>query len=328
MDTLLAVAGVVAGVGAIVWGAETFAAHLGRASARLGVSAFALALLLAGAEPEELATSVTAAIRKVPAVAFGDVVGANVAMCLVALAVGALVAPLPFGARVKRYALLGLPAGVVAAIVAWDGRVGRAEGALLVGLYIAYVGVIWVVERHPPALGEAGEVEKAATELARSEHTGAEPAVRTRRVGRELALVLAGVVAMAGGAALLVEAVRNLSDVEATQADLSLTLVGFVTAFELVVLAWSAARRGASETVVAAVVGSFAYNATMTLGVAALVRPLAIVDRVPLHGPWIVMLAALALVLALGWRHERLGRAEGLVLLALYPCFVLFVVLR
>lgn len=39
-----------AGVALIVWGAEVFAGHLGRASVRLGVSTFALALLLAGAE--------------------------------------------------------------------------------------------------------------------------------------------------------------------------------------------------------------------------------------------------------------------------------------
>ena len=44
------------GVAAIVWGAEAFAEHLGDAAVALGVSSFALALLLAGAEPEELAT--------------------------------------------------------------------------------------------------------------------------------------------------------------------------------------------------------------------------------------------------------------------------------
>lgn len=39
------------------------AEHLADASARLGISTFALALLLAGAEPEELATAVTLAAR-------------------------------------------------------------------------------------------------------------------------------------------------------------------------------------------------------------------------------------------------------------------------
>ena len=54
------------------------------------------------AEPEELATAVAAAVRGAPAVAFGDVVGANVTISLVALGaalvVFAVVRNLPFGA--------------------------------------------------------------------------------------------------------------------------------------------------------------------------------------------------------------------------------------
>src|ERR1700736_4414075 len=99
---------VLAGAGAIVWGAEAFAEHLAPAAVALRVSTFALALLLAGAEPEELATGVAASLRHVPGVALGDVMGANVAMCLVALGVGAII-PLPFGRRVRRYGLAGLP---------------------------------------------------------------------------------------------------------------------------------------------------------------------------------------------------------------------------
>jgi len=114
-----------AGVALIVWGAEMFAEHLGRASVRLGVSTFALALLLAGAEPEELATAVTAALRGSPGIALGDVIGANIAICLVALGMGAVIAPLPFRAGVMRYALLGLPLGAVGAWFAWDGKVDR-----------------------------------------------------------------------------------------------------------------------------------------------------------------------------------------------------------
>src|SRR5579872_1565905 len=94
---------VLVGTVLIVVGAETFAEHLSAASARLGVSAFALAVLLAGAEPEELATTVTASLRHSPAIAYGDVIGANVAMCLVALGLAATLTPLPFGRTVWRY---------------------------------------------------------------------------------------------------------------------------------------------------------------------------------------------------------------------------------
>jgi cation:H+ antiporter len=302
----------IVGTGAIVWGAETFAEHLSVASVRLGVSAFALAILLAGAEPEELATAVTASLRKAPAIALGDVIGANIAICLVALGVGAVIAPLPFDRRVRRYALAGIPAGVLAAAIAWDGEVNRPEGVVLLVSYVLFVAVIWTVERQPPALGEAGELEEAQEH----EVTG------RGRVGRELMLVLAGVGAMALGASALVESIRRISGVESTQARLGLIVVGFATAFELVVLAWSAARRGITAAVVAGVVGSFTYNATMTLGAGALARPLHISDAQLLRGPWIIMVGALVVVVALAWRAQRLDRRAGIACLALYPIAV------
>ncbi|HEU5085236.1 MAG TPA: hypothetical protein VFU14_17975 [Acidimicrobiales bacterium] len=298
------------GVALIVWGAEQFAEHLAAASARLGVTTFALALLLAGAEPEELATAIGAGLRDVPAVAFGDVVGANAAICLVAIAVGALVAPLPFSPSTRRYAALALPAGVVAVLFAWDGAVGRLEGAVLVVAYVAYVAVIWIRERRPPVLGETAELEEARSEAS------------TGRVGRELLLVVVGTAGIVVGAALLVEAVRRFTDVEADQTRLSLTIVGFATAFELVVLAWSSARRGITDAVVAAVVGSYAYNATMTLGAAAVLTPLEVKDASLLHLPMLGMLLALVAVLALSHRAGRLTRGDAAVLLVGYAAFV------
>jgi cation:H+ antiporter len=308
------------GVVAIAWGAEQFAEHLSVASVRLGVSTFALAILLAGAEPEELATSITASLRGAPAIALGDVIGANVAICLVALGVGAFITTLPFGAQVRRYALAGLPTGVLAAVIAWDGSVSRLEGLILVVAYVVFVSVIWIAERHPPLLGETGELAQAAR---RDDHKPTQS-----RVGRELGLVLAGVAAMTLGASTLVEGVRRLTDVEATQTKLSLVVVGFATAFELVVLAWSAARRGVTAAVVAGVIGSFTYNATMTLGAGALASPLRIADAASLHGPWLAMLASLTLVVVLAQRHQALTRAHGIMLLGCYPVFVMFVLLR
>ena len=325
-ETLLALVALLASVAAIVWGAETFAEHLTDASARLGVSTFALALLLAGAEPEELATSVTAALRGVPAIAYGDVIGTNVAMCTVALGLAALIAPLPFGPRVRRYALLALPVGLVAVVLVWDGHLGRPEGALLVGLYAAYVALIWVAERHPPALGEVSELDDHDHEPQPTASTGAAVPTRARsRVGRDLLLVVAGLAAMAGGATVLVEAVRRLSGIEETQTKLGLTVVGFATAFELVVLAVSAARRGMPETVLASVVGSFAYNVTMTLGAGALARPLTVLAADQLHLPLLAMLGALLAVLALALPTGRLTRPAGALLLAAYPAFIALV---
>ena len=300
---------IVVGTAAIVWGAETFAEHLADASKRLGVTAFALALLLAGAEPEELATVVTASARGVDGVAFGDVIGANAAIVTIALGTGAFITLLPFGRSVRRYAIGGLATGVLAAILIWDGEVSRVEGGVLVAAYVVFVAAIWLLERRPPTLGEAAELE--------------EDVEATGRVGRDLGLVLLGLMSLTVGSIALVEGVRQLTDVEATQTRLGLTIVGFATAFELVVLAFSASRHGITDAVVAGVIGSYAYNMTMSLGVGAIVAPLAISDAALIHTPMIVMLALLAVAILLAVRNGTLGRAESFVLFAGYPVFVL-----
>ena len=309
---MIAVAGwvllMVAGTATIVLGAELFAEHLAAASAGLGVSSFALALLLAGAEPEELATVITASARGVDGVAFGDVVGANAAVASLALGVGAVVGTLPFGRRARRYALGGLAAALVAGALLWDGRVGRLEGVVLVLGYGAFVASIWLRERAPPLLGEAAELD------------GSRPG--DSRLGWDLAAVVGGLALLTAGSMALVEAARRLASVESTQTRLGLVVVGFATAFELVVLAWSSARRRLTEAVVAAVVGSFAYNVTMSLGLGAIVAPIEIVDVALLRAPYLAMVGLLVVGIALSYRGGDLTRSDGALLVAGYPAFV------
>lgn len=321
-EWLIWLAALVVGVAMIVWGAETFAEHLGKAAIRLGVGTFALALLLAGAEPEELATVIAASARGAPGIAFGDIIGSNVAMCLVALGLGAALMPLPFSTRVFTYALAAVPVSIVSVALVWDGRLSRLEGLLLAGLYVAYVAAIWWFERAPPVLGEVEELIEAEEEL-----SGVPDVVRHRRVGIELALVLAGLATMAVGASVLVEAVRQLTGVEETQTKLGLTVVGFATAFELVMLVWSSVRRGSTDVALAGVVGSFGYNMTMSLGAGALVAPIEVKHAASLHVPALVMVGLLVGVLALAAPTRRLERLAGAGLLVGYPVFVLLVAL-
>lgn len=316
MNNFVAVMILMAGVGLIAWGAEAFAEHLGSAAVALGVSTFALAVLLAGAEPEELATGVIASLRHLPAVAYGDVIGANVAMCLVAFGIGAVLAPVTFTKSGLRYGLLALPAGILCAVLAWSGHIGRRSGAVLVVAYLLYVVVIWKLEGRPPAIGEASEVEEAR------EKAAGRPTETPTRARLDLAIVFGAVVAMAGGGWALVTGIERLTRETSTQTTLSLTLVGFATAFELVVLAISAARRGKSDILVGAIVGSFAYNATMTLGASALVRPLNLSSATKLHMPLITMVAALALMLLVGLKKRSLGRRTGIALIATYAVWI------
>lgn len=293
-------------------GAELFAEHAAAAGRRLGVTALAIGLVLAGAEPEELVTAVVASLRHRPGIAVGDALGANVTMLTLVLGLAAVARPLPVGPRVRRYALGASVAGALAALALAGGRVSRAEGALLLGLYVVVVAVVWVTERRPPAVGEAAELLDAGDGL--SEGAG---------LGRGLALALAGVAVMAaGGRVAVAGAERAVTDFGLGDSAVGLTLVALATTAELFALAWAAARRGVSELAVAGVVGSALYNATATLGAAALVRPV----RVGGVGGAALAAAGLPLVVVvLAARRARIGRGAGVALLAGYVVYLAWV---
>ncbi|MGH3363220.1 MAG: sodium:calcium antiporter [Nocardioidaceae bacterium] len=307
LETLFAVVLLVLGAGLLTVGAEAFAEHITEAASRLGVSVLALGVLLAGAEPEEAVTAMLAAGQGHPALAAGDAIGANLVILTVAIGLAALLTPLPVSRRVMEYAAAASAAGVLAVALMWNGVLGRIEGTVLVLAYA--VGVVWVWrrEQEPPVIGEMAE-------LAEEEHArtgGPEPS-------RALLLVLLGLLGMVSGGFLAVQGAEGLVDAfGATESVVGLTVLALATSAEMIALVLAAHRRGVTEIALAGAVGSVAYNATITLGLAAWVDPLLLGRSSPVLVIGLVT-AVLPLLLLAGRRTGSLPRSLGLLLALAY----------
>jgi cation:H+ antiporter len=300
--------------GLLTGGAELFAEHAGAAGRRVGVTALAIGLLVAGAEPEEMITAALASARQHPGIALGDALGANVTMLTLVLGSVAVLVGLPLSTRVRGYALGASLVGLISAGLATTGHISRAAGALLIVAYAVLVAVIWLIEREPPAIGEVVEALDAHDEETLSPH------VAPRRVSPVL-LVLAGVALMIVGGSFAVSGAEHIVDsLGLADSAVGLTFVALATTAELFALASAALRRGITELAVAGVVGSAAYNSTATIGVAALVRPLS--TRGVVAAAWLAGILPLV-VIALGWRGARLGRLAGAALLAIYTGYLI-----
>jgi cation:H+ antiporter len=303
------------GVSAIVLlvGAELFAEHAAAAGRRLGISALAVGVLLAGAEPEELITAVTAGLRDRPGIGLGDAIGANITMLTLTLGLAAAFRPVPLRRQVRVYAMGATIAGAGAAIVLADGRTSRIEGAALVVVYAVLVGLVWRRDRQAPAIGEVAEVLE-------DEDVGDD---HGERPGTGFALAVTGIAIMAGGGTLAVEgAERIVSALSVTDTAVGLTLVAIATTAELFALVWAAARRDIGDLAIAAIMGSAAYNATATLGAATLARPATQLD---LRTAAIAAAALPFVVLVAGGRDRVLTRIAGVALVAGYVVFVVLV---
>lgn len=293
----------------LIAGAELFAENVTSAARRVGLTALALGVLLAGAEPEEALTAGIASGRGHPQLAVGDAIGANFVILTLALGLAAMFTALPMSRRVAEYAGGAALAGLAAVAALADGRVGRVEGVLLAAGYVLAVAWVWRRERRPPPVGEA--VEDAGD---------AEPGGDADTTPSPLALllVLAGVGLMVGGGWLAVTGAEQV--VAAFGVDdtgVGLTLLALATSAEMLALVLAAARHRVAEVALAGLAGAVFYNATVSLGVGALVAPLRGVGGTR----FLVVAAACALLPlalpALG-RSRRAARWVGAALVGAY----------
>ncbi len=216
-------------------GAELFAENATAASRRLGVSALAIGLILAGAEPEELLTAIFAAAQHHPGIAAGDAIGANITMLTLVLGLAVVFRPIRSGGLFRTYAVVAAAAGVAAVLALLGGGVGRLAGGLLVACYALIVGVIWRRERRPPMFGELAELADD------DDDDSHESSPRQRRA---VLLLLGGLALMIlGGPVAVAGAERIVGSLGMAESVVGLTFVALATTAELFALVWAAARR-------------------------------------------------------------------------------------
>jgi cation:H+ antiporter len=293
VPALLTLAG---GIALVVFGAELFFDGVLAVASRLGVSAFVLTAVVSGFELENLAAGIAANARGLSGAAAGTFLGGTTFLALGVAGLAAVVAPirarLPLGALAWTVAS---PLPLVA--FAADGSLSRVEGGAL---------VFWFAV--------------ALTGLARSGRSllAGEPTKHSRPLLR----LAAGLGLLTVGGDLLG---RGLRDVVA-RFDVSGTLLGNTVVAasvegEEVARVIVPARRARGDVALANVLGTIVHFVGLNAGVIALVKPLRLdADSLHLHLP--AAAASPAVVCSFVAIRGGLGRAEGVVLVALYIAYV------
>lgn len=126
----------VAGSNLFVAGARGVAADAGMSERMLGLTVIAIGTAL-----PELIASIVAASRGQSALAVGSVIGSNIVNVFLVLGVVAYIRPIDVGVRMHVVDLVGLVGITLLGVVTMRGsrRVTRAEGAVLVAAYTAFL---------------------------------------------------------------------------------------------------------------------------------------------------------------------------------------------
>lgn len=310
------------GLGALllVYGADWFLDGVRDASRILGLSPLVLGIILVGLEPEEMLTAALASGRGLPALAINNVIGTNVTMLTCALGLSAILAPLAFSHTIRRPALLATLVSLFPMALLFTHLISRLEGALLLICFAVYTFALLRMDSQAlkRILEDDDDDDDDEEEAPRKSH----------HPWRLVGLAVLGLAIMSGGGYLLVEGAQRLVSASGLGAGIiGGTIVSLATGAEMITLGITAARKGQSEILVGGILGSFAYNLLITLGLAAVVNPLPVDLRQTLI-PLLFMLISHLILLALIWRG-RIGRAAGSLLMLGYVAYLaLFFVIR
>ena len=295
---------IVLGVALLYFGGNLLVDNASLLARRWGVSSLVIGLTVValGTSAPELAASVTAALRGVPELALGNVIGSNIANLALILGVTALIYPLQTQKGfLRRELLVMIGAAALLPLLLLDGTLSRVDGCLLL---VGLGGYLWsLLSRRDPVEAEAQVV-------------GSRPSW----VGTLGALL--GLSLLVGGAQLLVSGATSLArSFGVPELVIGLTLVAVGTSLPELATAGVAAFRRESDIALGNVVGSNIFNVLFILGVTALVRPIHIPYRAVALNLWLMVGLSL-LLLPLLLTGLRLGRREGGLLLVLYLFYV------
>lgn len=300
MDYVLLIAGFVGlflGGDALVRGAVGLARRLGIPPLVIG-----LTIVGFGTSTPELLVSVDAAMRGVPDIAIGNVVGSNIGNILLIAGLSALIYPIRIaGDTLRRDTAVMMAATLALVPLFWVGSMGRLSGGVLVAALATYLYI---------AFRQGGNDH---------EDTG------TTAIPPAWASVLwlvGGIVVLMFGAQALVEGAVNIArSFGVSEAFIGLSVVAVGTSLPELATSVIAAIKRQSEIAIGNIVGSNIFNILGILGLTAVIAPIPVADRfIGFDLP--VMLAASLVLTAFLVLRPVIGRVSGGLMLAAYASYL------
>ena len=274
---------------------------------KLGVSTLFTGLVIVGfaTSMPEMVASVQAALKGSPQIAWGNVVGSNLANTLMILGVSAMVMPIALTGGGRRDAFVALIVTLVLWGLAASGLGARWIGLVLLGGIVAYI--VWRY-LHPS--------EEAVDDM------GEDKDVNGLLAGM---LFVAGLIILVLGGQFLVDGAIGLATIfKVPETVIGLTVVAVGTSLPELAASIAAALRGKSGLALGNVVGSNIYNILLIGGATMSIAPQPLPSE--LAGTQMMLLTASAVaVLALLWFAKSIGRGLGAVLVSVFAANVVMV---
>ncbi|UWF50225.1 calcium/sodium antiporter [Pseudomonas sp. N3-W] len=297
----------------LIVGAELMVRAAVRLAARWHVRPLIIGLTIValGSSAPQMAVSLQATLAQNADIAVSSVIGSSIFNILVTLGLSALIIPLRVSRQLVRLDIpLMIGASLLVFVLAWNERLTRFDGVILLSALALYLGLLLRQSRHSTRPQSHPEEAPKGPWLS------------------SLLMIIGGLAMLVyAGHLLLGAAVSVATDLGLSERIIGLTIVAISTSLPELATSLIAALRGQRDIAVGNVIGSNLFNLLGVLGFTALVAPSPLsVSPNALDFDLPVMLGVAVLCLPLFYTGYRITRAEGLLCLGLYLAYGLHVV--
>lgn len=289
----------------LVKGASRIARILGISPVVIGLTVVAF-----GTSAPEFVVGLIAALKGASDIVLGNIIGSNISNIGLILGIGALISPLVIQIRlIKVEVPIMIALSLILYGLAWSLNLGILQGIFLFGALIAFTIYTYFGSKKEPA-----QIEEEFEEYVGSGNS----------VWKQVAFIVLGLTGLVIGARLVVDSAIFIARIAGvSELVISITAVAIGTSLPELSTTIVAAIRKEHDIIVGNIIGSNIFNIGI-LGLVSMVHPVT-VDSSLLRFEFPVMIFFSVLLLPLMITGKRVGRLEGLLLLALYAGFIYMV---
>ena len=346
IQSILFIAGFIAGITAVYFGAEWLVKGSSKLSRDLGIKPIVIGLTVVafGTSSPELAVSLTASIKGSNDIAIGNIIGSNVANIGIILGISAIVLPLRVEKIIMKRELplmIAISAGLY--FMAIDKKIGFVDGLILFTGFIFFISyqIYNTLNSKGKSGNSTGNADKAPSPSSSAhsslrhsdsdipddktcitERTDKQSPAERKYLLYNILYIVVGLAGLLIGAYLLVKSAVFIAGwLGVSEMVIGLTVVAFGTSVPEMATSVVSVLRKETDICVGTIIGSNIFNILMVIGSVALVRPLD-VPRETLFFEFPAMLLFSLALIPMMWSGLRVNRLEGCLLVAGYFVFI------
>lgn len=315
----LPILSVIAGLALLVWSADRFVDGSASAARHFGLPSLLIGMVIVGfgTSAPEMVVSALASSQGNSGIALGNAYGSNITNIALILGIAALINPITVHSLVLRKELPILTAvTALAAYQLYDGNLTRMDAVVLMGVFAVIMG--WAIRE-----GLGKKTDTLGSEVEQELQTHAMP------LKKALFWVIAGLILLIISSRMLVwGAVKIAVSLGVSDLIIGLTIVAVGTSLPELASSIIAARKGEHDIALGNVLGSNLFNTLAVVGIAGLIRPMAVVPEIFSRDILTMAILTISLfVIGYGFKGQgRINRFEAMVLLLAYVGYTTYLV--